>query len=299
MTPQWEIRAEIPVLSTEAANDVLLEQGDGRWSLYEDMPKRRAWLIGVFPGEVEAIIRWRELLPLLPAPPLGEPAPRPLPETDWRNSYKAHFHAWAFGRLHWVPVWERATFRLPAGHAVLWLDPGLAFGTGNHETTRLCIEHLVAIDSSFSTAARAGLRVVDAGCGSGILALSAALLGFGRIEGFDIDAEAVRVSQDNAALNALENRASFATAGLPDGLSGQADILLANIQSDILIRHAAALVGSVAPEGTLILSGILALELPGVRSAFLAVAFGWTASSRTDGEWASLVLSCPGAGLNA
>ena len=114
------------------------------------------------------------------AAPLGETgAPGRWPDADWRDSYKAHFHAWQFGRLHWVPVrGARETFSPPPGDAVLWLDPGLAFGTGNHETTRLCVERLVALAASDpaslprSYAGHGKLRVIDAGCGSGILALS-------------------------------------------------------------------------------------------------------------------------------
>jgi ribosomal protein L11 methyltransferase len=290
MTSVWEIRAEIPVSSAEAAYDLLLESGDGRWSLFEDALARRAWLTGIFPDEHEAIARWSELRTSLPRPPLEEPALRRLDETEWRDGYKAHFHAWTFGRLHWVPAWERPSFRLPPGHAVLWLDPGMAFGTGNHETTRLCIEHLAEMEAHLTIAAKSTLRVVDAGCGSGILALSSALLGFGAIEGFDIDPEAVRVSRENAALNGLGDRVRFFTAALPDGLAGQAAVLMANIQADILVLHASALLGAIAPKGTLILSGILASELSDVRSAFCALAPDWSISSRTEGEWSSLAL---------
>src|SRR5690606_13383313 len=99
----------------------------------------------------------------------------------------------------WVPVWERASYQVTNDDVVVWLDPGLAFGTGNHETTRLCCERLV----SWSGARAREARVVDAGCGSGILALSAARLGFDDVRGFDHDAEAVRVSEENAALNEL------------------------------------------------------------------------------------------------
>ena len=131
---------------------------------------------------------------------------------------------WRFGRLHWVPIWEREAFRLPPGDAVLWLDPGLAFGTGNHETTRLCVERLVALAERREKAgeAKAGARVIDAGCGSGILALSAALLGFRDVRGFDNDPEAVRVSGENAALNGLADRVEFFVGDLVGGL-GVAD----------------------------------------------------------------------------
>ena len=85
------------------------------------------------------------------------PDVRVLADGDWRDSYKVHFKAWQFGRLHWVPVWERENFTLPPGDEVLWLDPGMAFGTGNHETTRLCVERLAAL----------GPRRVSSGKGGG------------------------------------------------------------------------------------------------------------------------------------
>jgi ribosomal protein L11 methyltransferase len=135
-------------------------------------------------------------------------------------------------------------------------------------------------------------RVIDAGCGSGILALSAALLGFKDIAGFDNDPEAVRVSQENAALNSMQGAVTFAVGDLESGLAGkQADLLLANIQADVLMRFAARLVAAVAPGGVLVLSGILAVETDRVRQAFAAVAPGWTIEGRPLGEWCDLVLT--------
>ena len=285
----------MPIASTEAAEELLLELGIQNWSILEDAVARRAWIVGIFPAEGEARARWGELAPLLPAAPIAGPSVEPLADADWQDSYKVHFKPWQFGRLHWVPVWERGAFELPAGHAVLWLDPGLAFGTGNHETTRLCIERLVEKEAAVAgTPQKAGLRVVDAGCGSGILALSEALLGFENVVGFDLDPEAVRVSRENASANGLAGRVAFLSADLHSGLAGPpAGIVLANIQADILARNAGGLAAAVAPGGTLILSGILAMELDSVRTAFAAATPGWTSDSRTMGEWSDLVLTRP------
>jgi ribosomal protein L11 methyltransferase len=289
----WEARIEIPPATAEAVDLALLESGCDGWSLLEDAVAKRAWIVGIFQGEAEGDARWAELAPTLPAGFEGKFLPRRLPDADWKNSYRDHFKAWAFGRLHWVPVWERDSFQLPEGHSVLWLDPGMAFGTGNHETTRLCIERLVAFEAGLPGGA-GKRRAVDAGCGSGILALSAHLLGFRDVSGFDNDAEAIRVSLDNAALNGLAAQVRFATAGLPDGLGGaEADVVLANIQSDILIRHARALAAAVAPGGLLAMSGILASEVGGVREAFAPSTFGWISDSRVLGEWCDLALRRP------
>ena len=274
-----EIKAEIPFEAANAIDDVLLELGLENWSLLEDAIAKRAWVVGIFPDEETARERWTTLRSLLPSGPLSEPTARPLVESEWRDSYKAHFHAWQFGRLHWVPVWERPGFPLPPGDAVLWLDPGLAFGTGNHETTRLCVERLVPL-------VRANSRVIDAGCGSGILALSAALLGAGELAAFDSDPEAVRVSRENAELNGLSGRVDFFVGDLSSLAGRQADLVLANIQSDVLMRHARELLAAVAPGGALVLSGILAGEIAAVRAAFAALAPGWASDSRILGEWA-------------
>lgn len=290
-----EIKIEIPPASVAAADETLLEQALENWSVLEDVIVKRAWIAGICADASAARAQWADLAPLLATAtvaPLSEPVLRELADADWRDSYKAHFHAWQFGRLHWVPVWEREKFSLPPGDAVLWLDPGLAFGTGNHETTRLCVERLTQI-------AECGMRradscVVDAGCGSGILALSAALLGFRDVVGFDNDPEAVRVSEENAALNDLTGRVNFSVGDLVEGLAGrQADVLLANIQADVLMRFARELVGAVAPGGTLILSGILAGENAQVCAAFAPLTPAWDVETRVMGEWSDVVLTRP------
>lgn len=283
---------EVPADSAEQTDLALLESGVAGWTLVEDALAKRAWIVGIFQDETEASSRWEELRPTLTTSIAGSPCPRLLPDSDWKNSYKAHFKAWTFGRLHWVPVWERETFQLPSGHSVVWLDPGLAFGTGNHETTRLCIERLVEFEAA--GADREGIRVLDAGCGSGILALSAVRLGYLDVSGFDNDPEAIRVSIENAELNGISGKVRFVTAGLPEGLGEKgAGIVLANIQSDVLIRFAGSLASAVAPGGMLAMSGILASEIANVRDAYSAAAPGWLFNSRTLGEWCDACLFRP------
>lgn len=288
-----ETKIEISAAAANLADDLFLESGRENWSVLEDAIARRAWLVGICADADEARAEWAQLAPQLRVAgvgTIGEPVTRALGDADWRDSYKAHFKAWQFGRLHWVPVWERATFTLPAGDAVLWLDPGLAFGTGNHETTRLCVERLVALADEQGTAR----RVVDAGCGSGILALSAALLGFRDIVGFDNDPEAVRVSDENAALNGLAGRVNFFVGDLTSGLAQrEADIVLANIQADVLMKFAPELVRAVAPGGSLILSGILANENAQVRETFEKLTPHWAINARVMGEWSDVVLKRP------
>jgi ribosomal protein L11 methyltransferase len=302
----FELKIEIPATVADTANEVLLEQGAENWSLLEDVIAKRAWLVGISPDREALGAEWTNLSAMLRSANVhtsGSEVLRSLGDADWRDSYKAHFHAWQFGRLHWVPVWEKPTFKLPPGDAVLWLDPGLAFGTGNHETTRLVVERLVGLaandaevrsGTSIPALARPRRRLIDAGCGSGILALSAVLLGFPEVAGFDNDPEAVRVSAENAALNELTGRVTFFGGDLVSGLAGRtADVVLANIQADVLIRFARPLVGAVAPGGALVLSGILAVENTLVCDAFRKLAPGWTIDARTMGEWSDILAVRP------
>lgn len=282
----YELKAEVPLETIERLEELLGELEEQRLMVLEDKPSGRAWLAGYFESSKEAKAAWKQLAAAAKTGWITtEPAVHELPDADWKNSYRTHFKASKFGRLNWVPVWERDTFVPGAGEEVLWLDPGMAFGTGNHETTRLCCERLADFAARRGTAG----RVIDAGCGSGILALSAAKLGFQRITGFDNDPEAIRVSEENAGLNGLTGRVEFHVGDLITGLAGrEAELVLANIQADVLMRFAGELGAAVAPGGELVLSGILAAELDHVRREFARAAQNWEMDSRVLGEWADL-----------
>lgn len=284
----FEFKVEIAPGAVPAVEDLLAEHEEQHLMVIEDKPSGRAWLTGYYESRAGAQEAWQRFAVVLDPEWLAtEPGVTELADKDWKESYKEHFKAWHFGRLHWVPVWKRETFKLPAGEQVLWLDPGMAFGTGNHETTRLVVERLV------SSAVKSGTRgrVIDAGCGSGILALSAVKLGFTQVAAFDNDALAIDVSRQNAELNELTGRVDFYAGDLVTGLAGrQAELLLANIQADVLIKFAPQLLAAVAPEGVLVLSGILASELAQVRAVFEAMPPGWTTDSRVMGEWSDLVV---------
>jgi ribosomal protein L11 methyltransferase len=286
--PVTELKAEVALGAVPKLEDLLAETEQQKLMVLEDKPSGRAWLTGYFDSRSEAQEVWAALAPQLdPEWIATQPELRDLPDADWKESYKAHFKAWQFGPLHWVPVWEREAFRLPEGHQVLWLDPGMAFGTGNHETTRLVVERLVEFARQRGSAG----RVIDAGCGSGILALSAAKLGFTCIAAFDNDPLSVDVSKENATLNGLTGQVDFFVGDLVSGLADrQAELVMANIQSDVLMRFTAELVGAVAPGGWLVLSGILARELQQVRDTFAAAVPGWRVETREMGEWADLLL---------
>jgi ribosomal protein L11 methyltransferase len=286
-----EARIDIDRAAAEAWSEALAAHGDERWSVYEDVDAKSARVCGYFGDEATALAAWAALAKgVARALRAGlEPALRPVADEDWRESYKAHFKAWRHGRLHWVPEWERATHRLPRGHVAVYLDPGMAFGTGNHETTRLCVQRLVAYAERLTPRQRRAAAVIDAGCGSGILAISAAKLGFTNVFAFDNDAEAVAIARQNARRNGVGAIVRTATGDLVSALKRRrGDLVLANIQADVLMRHMEGLVAAVDAGGWLVLSGILAREAPEVASQVRRVARCGRVHTRRLGEWSSV-----------
>lgn len=252
-------------------------------------------LFGYFDDEAKTVEAWealRAVFDFLPEhPPIGH-----LADRDWKEAYKAFLKPWDSRGLHWVPVWMKDTYPTPPGEARLLFDAGMAFGTGDHPTTRLCAGRLLDYRDAHGTEGLLKANVIDAGCGSGILALSAALLGFKHVYGFDRDPEAVVVSRRNAEENGLSPaQVEFADGGLEAGLKGRkADVLLCNIQADVLCLYAEVLLGAVAPGGVLTLSGILAAEQEKVRAFFeplAAIQFGKAdIDGRVMGDWSDLAI---------
>ncbi|MBE2216119.1 MAG: 50S ribosomal protein L11 methyltransferase [Opitutaceae bacterium] len=292
-----EARLEIDRAAAEAWSDALAAHGDERWSVYEDVDAQAARVSGYFADESAARAAWDALARSLPRAlrvAASRPALRPVADEDWRESYKAHFKAWRHGRLHWVPEWERQTHRLPRGHVAVFLDPGMAFGTGNHETTRLCVKQLVAFAEKLPPHRRRSVAVIDAGCGSGILAISAAKLGFSTVFAFDNDAEAVAIARTNARRNGVGSIMRTATSDLATALKRRrADLVLANIQSNVLLSCAEDLIRAVKPGGRLMLSGILTSESASVAEGFRAKGAAGKIRVETMGEWAGVTWFAP------
>ncbi len=283
----FEVRAKLTRGEFEVVENLIFEsEGMEHWNLYENFDDKSFWVQGVFETEVEATAGKTEFEGLVQI--AGSLGVAELEDKDWKESYKEHFKPWAIGNLHWVPLWLKNEYKLPDGHQAVWLDPGMAFGTGNHGTTRLCVEQLIAFNASGRDAKSS--RLTDAGCGSGILAISAAKLGFEQIEGFDIDADAVRIAEENAEINGARG-IRFSVGGLEEELSPQGtDCLLANILANVLVANSQLLIDSVSPGGWLILSGILGTEADEVAAHFQK-AECWS-SVRIDklDEWASVRL---------
>ena len=168
-------------------------------------------------------------------------------QEDWQNGWRKYYHPMDIGkRLAIVPSWQE----YDTDRVKLILDPGLAFGTGGHETTSLCLE---ALDERV----RGGERVLDIGTGSGILAIAALKLGAGSAEGVDIDPVAVRTAGENAALNGVADKLTVLVGDLSDKASGRYDIITANIVANAIISLAPAVPGLMAENATFIASGII------------------------------------------
>ena len=287
-----ELRVAVPEELVDPLESHFCEEFRSSWCLVRVEPNDPVVLSGYFEDPAALESAWatlRETFPSLPA----APPTFPVHDRDWMTAYRHHLTHWSCAQLHWIPEWERDTIELPPDAVAIYLDSGMAFGTGSHETTRLCARGILDYCSRVSAADRAGQALIDAGCGSGILALSAAGLGFGSVFGFDRDPEAVRVSEENARANGLGNAVTFAGGGIEDFLPAhKADCLVANIQSDVLRIYAPEIVEAVRHGGTLILSGILAHEAEGVAKAFVRQAGARVTTApliETDGEWARVV----------
>ena len=237
-----------------------------------------------------------------------------VPDEDWKLSYRRHFKIEPIGhRLVTVPTWELEGFKASgefSDRIPLVLDPGMAFGTGKHETTRACLEYIDEI------AGNGAQSFLDMGCGSGILSIAAAKLGFSPVAGFDIDEDAVNASRENAALNGvsvdyrlfalgkgavtLDESIEAAKGVYPDlALQGRdvgsgeapfapADFVVANILGPLLIAFADEIAGYA--KKTLIVSGILEELYPEVLAAFQSRGFS-EVSRKTIGEWTTGHLS--------
>ena len=196
-------------------------------------------------------------------------------EQDWLGAYYAELQPVVLARIIVAPTHCDIA---PEGHKVLWLDPGMAFGTGHHETTRLALQALEQLELS-------GKRVLDVGAGSGILAIAADLLGAGEALGIDIDADTVPVAEKNAHLN--ESQATF-TAGTLYQTTRDADVdvVVANLYAELHVHLAAEYARVLVPHGNLLVTGILGDRVPLVEDA-LAGQFEVTSVQR-EGDWALL-----------
>lgn len=207
---------------------------------------------------------------------IGEVESRVIDDEDWANEWKKYFKSIVTDSVTVVPTWIAYSPR--EGEKLLRLDPGMAFGTGEHATTRMCLELMRA----------AGRSVIDVGCGSGILGIAAAITGAKSVYMCDIDPQAVKAARNNAELNGvvceIEQADLLAT-------SRKAELILANLTADLLIRMAPSVREHLEEGGKLVVSGIIAERLDEVKDAFSRLGYK-VEKEAAEGDWRALVLGC-------
>lgn len=290
-----EVRLLVPARAQEEAA-LFLTEFSGRGVILEDDPEGEGVLVRAFfppdefgPWQQEELQRYLRRLTEHDLFPLGLEVRRAAAE-DWAEAWKVHFKpVKVTSRLVVRPPWEE--YQAAPGELVITIYPGMAFGTGRHPTTLLCLKALEEVWDSVSGFGGTGSwQVLDVGTGTGILALAAARLG-ARVLAIDVDPEAVAAAQENVRLNALEDFV-WVEATPINALRQQFPLILANLTTADLLHWAEALAGRVLSGGALILSGFLTQDRPRVAARFLP--FGLTESGHlTREEWSALILRRP------
>jgi ribosomal protein L11 methyltransferase len=209
----------------------------------------------------------------------------PLADEPWADAWRAHFRPVPVGRRLLVcPPWEVPDPALAHDRVVVTIEPGRAFGTGGHGSTRSCLELIER-----ALAGAGAPYVLDLGCGSGILAIAAARLGVPRVDAIDMDPDAVAATEDNARRNGVADRVRAAVAPIAGWAGPPAPLVLANLLAAAHVTLAPTLAGLVTPAGSLIAGGLLAHEVPAVAGAF-AAAGCWLVELVEHDGWAALLL---------
>lgn len=207
-------------------------------------------------------------------------------EEDWANNWKRFYKPFPVGkRLYVKPQWEEADEKAE-GRETLILDPGMAFGSGTHETTRLCLEML----ENFITPET---EILDVGCGSGILAIAGMKLGAKKAVAVDIDALAVKVANENAEINGVGGKIEFICGDLAEKVTGEFDLIVANIVADVIMRLTKDIKTFLKKGGVFVASGIIdsreeevvnAVEACGLKITQIARDKGWVALTAVEAE---------------
>ena len=273
-------------VSIEPPFDAIDEEG-GVSFRENDTVRLRIWLPSGDGPTAASIEELRESLV-----PLGDDIVEPLTvntvqEKDWADAWKEHFHVTRVGE-HIVlkPSWRE--YEPGAGDIVVELDPGRAFGTGQHETTSMC---LIELERQLE----AGASILDVGCGSGILSVTAALLGAGNVDAVDIDAAAVRATRENAAANRVADNIRTMHGSLGEAWpfteppTGRYDLVLANLSARIIRELAGDLLAALNENGAAFVSGIVADQEESCVDALLE-AGARALERRAEGDWRLLVV---------
>jgi ribosomal protein L11 methyltransferase len=277
-----EVRVGVPAHWVEGVSNFLIELGS-RGVIQKDDSTILAYFPdpSSFPGRRKRIRRYLSDLSVS-----GENFIfqwRRIPEEKWAESWKAHFKpVHATPRIVIRPPWEE--YRGKKGEMILSVDPGMAFGTGTHPTTQMCLQALERLIPAFAHPP----SVLDFGTGSGILAIAAGKLGAGRILALDVDPAAIQCARRNAALNRWKERIDFRMSPAR-GLRQQFGIVVANLLPQELLQASSFLARRVSPRGFLVVSGILRGQKKETASAFIARGLTVESSGEKKG-WACLTL---------
>jgi ribosomal protein L11 methyltransferase len=302
-TPLIEIAVETSGIDTELVADAFRQACPAGVAIETPSRLDRATETYVPDGDAPALVkgyvpvsedaeRIRQSLQLaLSGAPLDRPLVwkenRRLEETDWRDSWKKYFGVQKIGKaMAIVPSW--VDYKLKDGETVVRIDPGMAFGTGQHPTTAMCLAGLEKIGCKDAD-------VLDLGCGSGILSIAAALLGARQVVALDIDPQAIKATRENAEANGVAGviEASVGTLEAGEGPESEFDVILANISGLTLDRLAPDMLRAIKPGGRLIASGFLDDAIHGLQRTFEETGFV-SEIVEVEGVWRAIIARRPG-----
>jgi ribosomal protein L11 methyltransferase len=286
----WRVAVEINADAEDAASELIGSHFGSPPSIYTDVETGRITVtifVALPPVRRELVSVVREGFARMREfgldPGMGRLSITRVRKQDWAESWKRHFKPFAVGpQLLIKPSWSQRKAR--PGQRTVVIDPGLSFGTGQHPTTRFCLEQLAVarIPSARQT-------FLDVGTGSGILAIAAAKLGYWPVRAFDFDPAAVRVAKENARKNRVKLRLTRGDITKMARNTAKYDVVCANLTADLLENSVAKIAGYVKPSGRLVLAGILRTQIFSVRKCFELRGF-LTKKSHAEGEWESLLL---------
>lgn len=297
--------AEIKVVVTEEAADlaanILIEEGCGgaaitgpsvrasgpyelKDHLPEDGPTELTAYLPVDDRLEARLWNIRDRVRELPAAGVdigqGEINVKPVDEADWATAWKSFFKAVEIGRALIKPSWEDVDTK--PGQVIVEIDPGMAFGTGNHPTTQLC---MLALQKYV----KGGERVLDVGTGSGVLAIAAAKLGADEVYATENDPVAVEAAVENVKRNGVGDRVKVELSESPSSAPGQFDLVVANITANVILDIAEAIANAAKPDGLLITSGLIEARAGEVSDRLTELGFEMVEKA-VDDEWVMLVM---------
>jgi len=286
--PLWKVSLPVSAESEDALGEALADVFGKPTSTFCDVETGKS-VVEIFLPHRLGKHEWRALESRIKmVRRAGLPVTREKPKVtrlraqDWAESWKRHFKPIEIGRLLIRPTWSK--LRPKKGQALIVLDPGLSFGTGQHPTTRFCIKQIVDFRNDHLQQS-----FLDLGTGSGILAIAAARLGYFPVDAYDVDPEAVRIAQENARKNRISKRLTIRQADLAQlrpQPNRQYDLVCANLIYDLLLEHRDRILKFTKPSGRLVLAGILRSQFKRVCRRYAEA--GWKVlAGRAEKEWES------------